>query len=146
MLSTPNLSQQREALTNCTNVASGFIHGLPTPPEHGHVKRPLPSNDGVARPKRLKFTTEEPRVEEEDGVDSDESEEGADIASSECILRKKRTVFHARYALAISRPGVTCRPLPCRSESPPYLRTVLFTDSRSTNSLTTPRLCVVAQD
>jgi hypothetical protein len=145
MLPSPNSSPQREALTNCTNITSEAIHGLcglPTPPEHGLVKRPRPSNNGGARPKRLKFTIEESRIEEEDKVDSDESEEDSDLASS--MLHKKRTVFHARYALAVSRPGVTCRPLPCRSHI--HFPSRHSADSLSTDSLATPCLCVVAQD
>jgi denticleless len=137
MLPYPNSSYQREAFTNCTNVASELIHGfsgLPTPPEHGLVKRPRPSNDADARPKRLKFTTERSRVEEENRVDSDQSEEDTDLELF--MPRKKRTVLRARYALAMSRPGVTCRPLPCMSNSLPVtIQSLSLTAAVPTRSL-----------
>ena len=127
MLPTPNTSPQREVLVNCTNVPTEPFHNikkLPTPPSHGLVKRSRPANDGVARPKRLKFTIGESRTgeekeeeeEEDNGVDIDESEEdGSTSTAALCNARRKRTIFHARNALAMSRPGVTCRPLPCKS-------------------------------
>jgi hypothetical protein len=111
MLPCHNSSHQREAFTNCTNVASELIHGF--------VKRPRHPNDADARPKRLKFTTESSCVEEENRVDSDQSEEDTDLESF--MPRKKRTVLRARYALAMSRPGVTCRPPPCMSNSLPVM-------------------------
>ena len=121
MLPTPNTSPQREVLVDCTNVTSEpshNFHKLLTPPSHGLVKRSRLANDGGARLKRLKFTIGESRTgeeeEEENGVDSDESEEDGS-STALCNARRKRTIFHARNALAMSRPGVTCRPLPCRS-------------------------------
>ena len=120
MLPTPDTSPRREVLVNCTNVTSEpfrNVHKLPTPPSNGLVKRSRPANDGGARPKRLKFTIGESRTgEEEEGVnavDSGESEE--DSSPAVCSARRKRTIFHARNALAMSRPGVTCRPLPCKT-------------------------------
>jgi hypothetical protein len=122
MLPTPTPSPQREALLNCTNVTLEPIHNfhkLPTPPSHGLVKRSRPTSDGGARFKRLKFTIGESRTgsddEEENSVDSDESEE--DNSAALCKARRRRTIFHAKNALAMSRPGVTCRPLPCKSNS-----------------------------
>ena len=120
MLPTPNTSPQREALVNCTNVTPETIHNfhkLPTPPSHSLVKRSRPAHDGAARLKRLKFTIGESRTgedEEEDNVDSDESEE--DNSAALCKARRKHTIFHAKNALAMSRPGVTCRPLPRKSK------------------------------
>ena len=149
MLPTPNTSPQREVLVNCTNVTSEpfhNVHKLPTPPSHGLVKRSRPANDGGARPKRLKFTIGESRTgeeaEEENGVDSGESEEDSSTAS--CNARRKRTIFHARNALAMSRPGITCRPLPCKAQF--YHGTVLSLTGRSTDPLTAPRLCIISQD
>ena len=120
MLPTPDTSPRREVLVNCTNVTPEpfhNVHKLPTPPSLGLVKRSRPANDGGARPKRLKFTIGESRTEEEDegmnAVDSVESEE--DSIPTVCNARRKRTIFHARNALAMSRPGVTCRPLPCKT-------------------------------
>ena len=115
----------REALINCTNVTSEPIHTivkLPTPPVHGVFKRSRPADDGGARLKRLKFSIGETRpVEDEqaDNVDSDSSEE-AEAEDSDIMFftaRRKRTIFHAKTALAMSRPGVTCRPLPCAPSS-----------------------------
>lgn len=117
---------QREAFVNCTNVTSDPIHNiakLPTPPVHGVFKRSRPADDGGARLKRLKFSIREPRpVEDEqaDSVDSDSSEEAEEKEESNiifCAARRKRTIFHAKNALAMSRPGVTCRPLPCEPSS-----------------------------
>jgi len=149
MLPTPNTSPQREVLLNCTNVTSEpfhSVHKLLTPPSHGLVKRSRPANDGGARPKRLKFTIGESRTgeedEEENGVDSYESEE--DSSTALCNVRRKRTIFHARNALAMSRPGTTCRPLPCKPSF--IMASFLSLTDRSTDPLTTPRLCIISQD
>jgi hypothetical protein len=107
----------REALVNCTNVTSEPIHDLlkpPTSPTHGFFKRSRPGEDGGARLKRLKLAVGEPRSCEEDelgdSTDSEGSEEDTDIAY--CTASRRRTIFHVRHALAMSRPGVTCRPSP----------------------------------
>src|SRR5260221_8992706 len=112
MLPTPNTSPQREVLVNCTNVTTTEpfhnLHKLPTPPSHGLVKRSRPANDGGARLKRLKFTigesprTGEEKEEEGNSVDIDESEEDGSTAPL-CNARRKRTIFHARHPLAMSR-------------------------------------------
>jgi len=154
MLPTPNTSPQREVLVNCTNVPTEpfhNIHKLPTPPSHGLVKRSRPANDGGARLKRLKFTIggsrtgEEKEEEEENSVDTDESEDDASSTAALCNARRKRTIFHARNALAMSRPGVTCRPLPCKSSFFIHGIVLSLTD-RSTDPLPSPRLCIISQD
>lgn len=102
--------------TNLTPEPIHNSHKLPTPLVNGLAKRLRPANDGSARLKRLKFNIGESRLSEdevEDSVDSDKSDEDGSIPF--CIARRKRTIFHAKSALAMSRPGVTCRPLPCKS-------------------------------
>jgi hypothetical protein len=147
MLPTPSTSPQREALVNCTNVPAEPIrnfHKLPTPPSHGLVKRSRPANGAGARPKRLKFTIGESRTgedDEEDDVDSDESEVDNTTALQ---ARRKRTILHAKNALAMSRPGVTCRPLLCRSNSCRGIG--LSLTNRSTYPLTSPSLRILSQD
>lgn len=118
----PSSSTHREALVNCTNVTTEPIHDLSKPPispTHGLFKRSRPGDDGGARLKRLKLAAGEPWPCEEDeqgnSTDSEESEEDTDIAY--CTASRRRTIFHARHALAMSRPGVTCRPLPCEPTS-----------------------------
>lgn len=118
----PSSSMQREALVNCTNVTSEPIHNISkpsTPPWHGLFKRSCSAEDGGARLKRLKFSSGESRPCEEDergnDVDSEESEE--DTGTTFCTAHRNRTMFHARRALAMSRPGVTCRPLSCKHTS-----------------------------
>jgi hypothetical protein len=116
MMHSPTSSTQREALVNCTNA----IHNNPnpqTPPVHALFKRSHPGADDSSAPlKKLKFSIGETRTGEEKGGDSaDESEEDSDSSSSSityCTARRKRTIFQAKNALAMSRPGVTCRPLP----------------------------------
>jgi denticleless len=133
MLPTPNTSPQREVLVNRTNVTTEpfhVTHKLPTPPSHGLVKRSRPANDGGPRLKRLKFTiggsnAGGEKEEEENGVDVDESEEDGGGTAALWNARRKRTIFHARNALAMSRPGVTCRPLPCKSSFYPWRRFVV---------------------
>jgi hypothetical protein len=151
MLPTPDTSPQREVLLNCTNVTPEPIransHKLPTPTSRrGLVKRSRPAIDGGARLKRLKFTIGESRTgedEEESGVDSDESEEDDSIVSYQARQRR-RTIFHAKNALAMARPGVTHRLLPCKSCS--VLSRYHFVIDCSANPLTTPCLRVVSQD
>jgi hypothetical protein len=146
----PSPSTQREALVNCTNVTSEPIHNiakLPTPPVHGLFKRSRPADDSGTRLKRLKFSIGESRpVEDEraDGVDSDSSEEEEDNSNTFCAARRKRTIFHAKNALAMSRPGVTCRPLPCEPNF--YRGTILSLTIRSTDPLTPPRIRIISQD
>jgi len=151
MLPTPSTSPQREALVNCTNLTAEPIHNfhkLPTPPSHGLVKRSRPANDGGARLKRLKFTIGESRTGEDDeedtNVDSDESE--VDNTAALCQARRKRTIFHAKNALAMSRPGVTCRPLLCRSNSCRGRGIGLSLTNRSTYPLTSSSLRILSQD
>jgi hypothetical protein len=131
MLPTPSSSPKRDILVDCTNVTSDPIHNfhnLPTPPAHGSPKRSRPANDGGARLKRLKFNIGKARLcENEEGesdrasVDSSESEseeeEDSSVTPSVPVVRRKRTIFHAKTALAMSHPGVTCRPLLCKSGS-----------------------------
>jgi hypothetical protein len=122
MAHTSTLSAQREALVNCTNITSEPIHNIPKPPTptiHGPFKRSRPADNGSARLKRLKFSIGEPRPCEDergDSVDSDESEEDSSSGIAFCTARRKRTIFQARKVLAMSRPGVTCRPLPREHE------------------------------
>jgi hypothetical protein len=111
---------QREALVNCTNVTTEPIQNIskpPTPPVHALFKRSRPADDSNARLKRLKFSVGESRPGEDergDNADSDKGEGDSDSGSiTFCTARRKRTIFHAKNALAMSRPGVTCRPLPC---------------------------------
>jgi hypothetical protein len=118
MMHNPTSSTQREALVNCTNITTepNGIHNNPKPPVHALFKRSCPgADDGSARLKRLKFSIGESRTcEDERGDSADESEEDSDSSSSSityCTARRKRTVFQAKNALAMSRPGVTCRPL-----------------------------------
>jgi hypothetical protein len=114
---------QREALVNCTNLTTEPIHHnlkSPTPPVHALFKRSRPTDDGSARLKRLKFSIGESRTgEDERGDIADESEEEDSDGGSNtyCPARRKRTIFQAKNALAMSRPGVTCRPLPCEPSS-----------------------------
>ena len=121
MMHTPTSSAQREALVNCTNVTTD-IHNNPKP-VHALFKRSRPSaDDGSARLKKLKFSIGESRTGEDERWDSaDESEEDSDSSSCSsityCTARRKRTIFQAKNALAMSRPGVTCRPLPCEPSS-----------------------------
>jgi hypothetical protein len=123
MMHSPISSTQREALVNCTNVTAELIHNNPKPPTpsvvHALFKRSRPTDDGSARLKRLKFSIGESRTGEDERVDSvDESEEDSDGSSiAYCTARRKRTIFRAKNALAMSRPGVTCRPLPCEPSS-----------------------------
>ena len=88
---------------------------------HALFKRSRPVDDSGTRPKRLKFSIGESRPGEDergDNADSDESEEDSDSGSiTFCTARRKRTIFQAKNALAMSRPGVTCRPLPCEPNS-----------------------------
>ena len=112
---------------NCTNVTElpPARTNLLKPPQtvpgapRGIIKRSRPANDGGARSKRLKFTIRESRVDEDeeaDSVESDESESSSDGGITlSCATRRKCTVFHAKHSLAMSRPGVTCRPLPRKS-------------------------------
>lgn len=119
MLHGPISSSQREALVNCTNITTELIHNHPkppTPPVHALFKRSRPVDDGSARLKRLKFSIGESRTGEDEQVDStdESSEEDSDGGSiAYCTARRKRTIFQAKNALAMSRPGVTCRPLLC---------------------------------
>lgn len=120
MMHSPSSSTQREALVNCTNVTTEPIHNNPKPPTtpvHALFKRSRPTDDGSARLKRLKFSIGESRTgEDERGDSADESEEEEESDGSSityCTARRKRTIFQAKNALAMSRPGVTCRPLPC---------------------------------
>jgi hypothetical protein len=123
MMHSPSSSTQREALVNCTNLTTEPIHNNskpPTPPVHALFKRSRPADDGSARLKRLKFSIGESRtVEDERGDSADESEEEDSDGSSITYrpVRRKRTIFQAKNALAMSRPGVTCRPLPCEPSS-----------------------------
>jgi hypothetical protein len=123
MMHSPSPSMQREALVNCTNTTTDPIHNNPKPPTtpvHALFKRSRPTDDGGAHLKRLKFSIGESRTGEDERVDSaDESEEEDSDGSSitYCTARRKRTIFHAKNALAMSRPGVTCRPLPCEPSS-----------------------------
>ena len=124
MKHSPTSSTQREALVNCTNTTTEPIHNNPKPPTapvHALFKRSRHGvEDGSARLKRLKISIGESRTcEDERGDSVDENEEDSDSSSSitYCTARRKRTIFHAKNALAMSRPGVTCRPLPCESSS-----------------------------
>ncbi|KAI0303171.1 WD40-repeat-containing domain protein [Russula brevipes] len=128
MLPTPSSSPQRDVLVDCTNVTSDPIHNfhnLPTPPAHGSSKRSRPANDGGARLKRLKFNIGKARLCEEgesdgasvDSSESEEEEEDSSVAPSAPVVRRKRTIFHAKTALSMSHPGVTCRPLPLPTRS-----------------------------
>ena len=112
----PNLPPQHDALFNCTNITLQPTHGLygvPSPPGRALVKRPRLNNTEGARLKRLKYTTHEPLPEEKSEAELDKAEEDGPVAF--CAARRKHTFFHASQALAMSRPGVTCRSLPCRS-------------------------------
>lgn len=121
MMHGPISSTQREALVNCTNITTELIHNNPkplTPPVHALFKRSRPVDDGSARLKRLKSSIGESRTgEDEQVVSADESSEedsdGDGGSITHCTARRKRTIFQAKNALAMSRPGVTCRPLPC---------------------------------
>ncbi len=107
---------QRDILYNCTNVTLEPTHDhyrVPLTPGRALVKRPHLSNDEGERHKRLKYTTQEPLPQEECKAGSGKEEEDGPVAF--CVARRKRTFFHAKQALAMSRPGVTCRPLPCKS-------------------------------
>lgn len=122
MMHGPTSSTQREALVNCTNITTEPIHYNPKP-LHALFKRSHPGpDDGSARLKRLKFSIGESRTgKDEQGDSVDESEEDSDSDSSSityCTARRKRTIFQAKNALAMSRPGVTCRPL---SREPSFL-------------------------
>ena len=125
----PSSSTQRDVLVNCTNTATEPIYNNlkpPTPPVHALFKRSHPTDDGSARLKRLKFSIGESRTgEDERGDSADESEEEDSDGSSVmyCTARRKRTIFQAKNALAMSRPGVTCRPLPCEPSS--FVATIL---------------------
>ena len=140
---------QREALVNCTNLTTEPTYNnpkSPTPPVHALFKRSRPVDDGSARLKRLKFSVGESRTGEDvRGYSSDESEEEDSDGSSitYCTPRRKRTIFQAKNALAMSRPGVTCRPLPCKPGSL-VISTVI--DSHSADPLTPPCLCILSQD
>jgi hypothetical protein len=110
------MTPQHDALFNCTNLTLEPTHGfygVPSSPGCALVKRPRLNNDEGARPKRLKYTTQEPLPEKKCEVEFDMGEEDGPVAF--CAARRQRTFFHARQALAMSRPGVTCRSLPCRS-------------------------------
>ena len=122
----PCPSTQREPLVNCTNLTTEPIHNNlkpPTPPVHALFKRSRPGDDGSARLKRLKFSIGESRTGEDelgDNAGADESSEEDSDGSSITYCRtapRKRTIFQARNALAMSRPGVTCRPLLCEPSS-----------------------------
>jgi hypothetical protein len=123
MMHSPSSSTQREALVNCTNLTTESIHNNPKPPTtplHALFKRSRPNDDGSARLKRLKFSIGESRTgDDKRGDTADESgEEDSDGSSvTYCTARRKRTIFQAKNALAMSRPGVTCRPLPCEPTS-----------------------------
>ena len=101
------MTPQHNALFNCTNLTLEPTLGSAL------VKRPRLNNGEGARLKRLKYTTQEPLPEEKREAESDKEEEDRPVAF--CVARRQRTFFHAKHALAMSRPGVTCRSLPCRS-------------------------------
>lgn len=119
----PCSSTQREALVNCTNLTTEPIHNNPkppTPPVHALFKRSRPADGGKARLKRLKLFVGESRTGEdvrEDSADESEEEDSDGSSVTYCTARRKRTIFQAKNALAMSRPGVTCRPLPCKPGS-----------------------------
>lgn len=109
------MTSQHDALFNCTNLTlepTRSFYGVPSPSGRALVKRPCLNDDG-ARPKRLKYTTQEPLPEEKCEAEFDKGEEGGPVVFR--AARRQRTFFHARQALAMSRAGVTCRSLPCRS-------------------------------
>ncbi|KAF8505540.1 WD40-repeat-containing domain protein [Russula emetica] len=159
MMHSPSSSTQREVLVNCTNVTIEPIHNNPKPPPtpaaHALFKRSRPADDSSARLKRLKFSIGESRTrtgEDERGDSADESEEESDSDSSSITYcstaRRKRTIFQAKNALAMSRPGVTCRPLPLptRSLLRAYVsshKTDVFTciSGRTDSFLTPPYAC-----
>jgi hypothetical protein len=156
MMHSPSSSTQREALVNCTNVTIEPIHNNPKPPPtpavHALFKRARPADDGSARLKRLKFSIGESRTrtgEDERGDSADESEEDSGSDSSSitycCTARRKRTIFQAKNALAMSRPGVTCRPLPCEPNS--FSRGIILSlTNHSADPFTPPRLRILSQD
>ena len=109
------MAPQNDALFDCTNLTlepTHDLHGVPSPSGRALVKRPRLNNDEGARLKRLKYTTQEPLPEEKCEAEIDK---GEDSPVAFCAARRRRTFFHARQALAMSRPGVTCRSLPCMS-------------------------------
>lgn len=146
---TPTSSTQREALINCTNVTTEPTYNNPKPVLPALFKRSRPgADDGSARLKKLKFSIGESRTgKEKQGDSADESEEDSDSSSSSsityCTARRKRTIFQAKYSLAMSRPGVTCRSLPCE---PSFSWHHLVIDNRSADPLTPPRLRILSQD
>ena len=101
---------QHDALFNCTNLILEPTPGLPSPLGCALVKRPRVNNDEGARLKRLKHTTQESLPEEKCEAEVEEDDPVVFFAT-----RRTRTFFHARQALAMSRPGVTSRSLPSRS-------------------------------
>jgi len=143
-------STQREALVNCTNTATEPIHNNPkppTPPVQALFKRSRPADNGSARSKRFKFSIGESRTgENERRADSaDESEEDSDSSSItySCTAPRKGTIFQAKNVLAMSRPGVTCRPLPCEHSILSWHHLVI--DNRSADPLTSLRLRIFSQ-
>jgi hypothetical protein len=120
MMHGPTSSTQREALVNCTNITTEPIQNYPKP-VHALFKRSRPSaDDGSTRIKRLKFPIGESHTgKDEREEDSDSSSSSSSSSSvTYCTARRKRTIFRAKNALAMSRPGVTCRPLPREFSSP----------------------------
>ncbi|KAH9007055.1 WD40 repeat-like protein [Lactarius hatsudake] len=145
----PNLPPQHDALFNCTNLTLEPTHsfdGVSSPPGRALVKRSRLNDEGGARLKRLKYITQEPLPDEKCEAELDKAEEDGSIAF--CAARRTRTFFHARQALAMSRPGVTSRslPLPTRSQLRAYVsshKTDVFKcfSERSNSFLTPPYAC-----
>ena len=101
----PSLTSQHDALSNCTNLTLA-----PLSSGRALVKRPRLKNDEGTGLKRVKYTSQESLPEEKCEAEFEE-----DDPVVFCAGRTKRTFFHARQAFAMSRPGVTCRFLPCKS-------------------------------
>ena len=113
MASNTASTSQNNALSDCTNLAleptPGFF-GVPSPLGCALVKRTRVNKDEGARPKRIKYTISESLPEEKCEAELEEDDPVAFFAA-----RRTRTFFHSRQALAMSRPGITCRSFPCRS-------------------------------
>jgi hypothetical protein len=111
MASITSSTPQHDALFNCTNLTLEPTPGVPSP-GRALAKRLRVKTDEGARPKRLKYTIQKSLPEEKCEAEIDDD----DLVSFGAAHRT-RTFFHARQALAMSRPGITCRSFPCRSRS-----------------------------
>lgn len=142
MASGPSSALHHDALFNCTNLTLEPTPGVPSP-GRALAKRSRVKKDEGARPKRLKYTIPESLPEEKCEAEFEDEDLVAFSAA-----RRTRTFFHARQALSMSRPGITCRsfPLPTLPQLRTYVsshKTDVFKcySDRSDSFLTPPYAC-----